>query len=56
MVRFRKLHLTDHDKFSDDLPSVVDRSNDIVESGLADYYNVEMVRLIDKHASVVKKI
>ena len=34
---------------------MVNRSDDVVESGLADYYNVELVRLIDKHAPVVEK-
>ena len=55
VVRFRKLHQVDYDKLSDDLQSVVDRSYDVAESGLADYYNVELVRLINKHAPVIEK-
>ena len=55
VVRFRKLHHVDHDKLSDDLQFIVDRSHDVVESGLADYYNVELVRFINKHAPVVEK-
>ena len=55
VVRFRKLYEIDHDKLSDDVQLVVDRNYDVVESGLADYYNVELVRLMDKHAPVVEK-
>ena len=55
MLRFRKLPQVDHDKLSDNLQLVVDRSYDVVESDLADYYNVELVRVIDKHAPVVEK-
>ena len=51
MVRFRKLHLINHELFSTDLQLVVDmKFNDVVESDLVDYYNAELVRLIDKHA------
>ena len=55
VVRFRKLHLINYDMFSNDLQSVVDRSYDVVESDLVDYYNAELGRLIDKHAPVVEK-
>ena len=56
VVRFRKLHLINHDMFSTDLQLVVDRSYDVVESDLVDYYNAELVQLIDKHAPVVEKL
>ena len=55
VVRFIKLHQVDNDKLSDDLQLVVDRSYDVVGSDLADYYNVELVKLINKHAPVVDK-
>ena len=55
VVRFRKLHLINHDMFSKDLQSVVDRSYNVVESDLVDYYNAELVRLIDIHAPLVEK-
>ena len=55
VVRSRKLHLINHDMFSNDLQLVVDRSYDVVESDLVGYYNAELVRLIDKHAPVVEK-
>ena len=55
VVRFRELDQVVHDKLSDDLQSVIDSSYDIVVSGLADYYNIELVRLINKHAPVVEK-
>ena len=45
VVIFRKLHQVDHDKLSDDLQSVIDRSYDVVESGFTDYYSVELVRI-----------
>ena len=56
VVTFIKLHQVDHDKLSDYLQSVVDRSYDVVESGSAYYYNMELVRLINKHAPVVEKL
>ena len=55
VVRSRKLHLIYHDMFSNDLQLVVDRSYDVVESDLVDYYSAELVSLIDKHAPVVEK-
>ena len=55
VVRFRKLHLINHDMISKDLQSVVDRSYNVVESDLVDYYNAELVRLIDIHAPLVEK-
>ena len=55
VVSSRKLHLINHDMFSNDLQLVVDRSYDVVELDLVDYYNAELVRLIDKHAPVVEK-
>ena len=42
VVRFRTLHLINHE-FSTDLQLVVDRSYDVVESDLVDYYNAELV-------------
>ena len=41
--------------FSNDLQLVVDRRCDVVESDLVDYYNTELVWLIDNHAPVVEK-
>ena len=55
VVRFRQLHQVCQDKLSHDLQSVVNRRYDVVESGLADNYNIELVRLINKHAPVVEK-
>ena len=56
VMRLQRLHQVDHDKLSDDLQLVVDRSYDVVGSGLADYYNVELERLINKHAPSSRKI
>ena len=41
VVNFRKLHLINHDMFRKDLQSMVDRSYNVAESDLVDYYNAE---------------
>ena len=55
VVKSRKLHLINQDMFSKDLQSMVDRSYNVVESNLVDYYNAELVRLMDIHAPLVEK-
>ena len=41
--------------FSKDLQLMVDRSYNVAESDLVDYYNAELLRLIDIHVPLVEK-
>ena len=55
VVKHRKLHLINQDMFSKDLQSLVDSCYNVAELDLVDYYNAELVRLIDIHAPLVEK-
>ena len=54
-VKFRKLHLINQDMFTKDLQLIVERSYNVAESDLIDYYNAELERVIDIHAPLVEK-
>ena len=54
--KFRKLNKIDHDNFANDVTNIVTCATHIQDiNELAEYYNSQLLKVLDKHAPIVEK-